>query len=130
MTAHVWAAGRSTVRILLVAMSLGIVATRASAQDDPAQQSTREALLESERDQKASNLTPPRPSFVERMLYRYDNQETWSIFGSWHGLHMQGGAFPAGAGPKFGVGFNHVFGNIDTDQPNQLELASLAAYST
>jgi hypothetical protein len=55
------------------------------------------------------------------------------IFGGWHGFHIGGGNFPAGAGIKFGVGFTHRF-NADVDpaveRPNESIIDAVAARST
>ena len=50
----------------------------------------------------------------------------------WHGIHLAGGDFPAGAGLKFGIGYDKALTSADPDPllPNRLELTARGAYST
>src|SRR5215208_5484257 len=104
----------------------------AQAQAQSGGSSTRAALLAAERDRKAAQTAPPRRSAVEKGLYWYDNQYVLAkIFGGWHGIHMAGGSFPAGAGIKFGVGFTHTTERAaDPGLPNRVDVDARAAYST
>jgi Omp85 superfamily domain len=115
------------------AAAMIIVATHpsAAAQDGAPVADSRAALLSSERDRKADDVAPPERTTVERALYWYDNQYVLpKIFGGWHGFHLAGGDFPAGAGTKFGVGFTHAIGSVDPDGRNRLTLDTAAARST
>lgn len=70
---------------------------------------------------------------MERALYWYDNQYVLpKIFGGWKGFHLAGGDFPAGAGFKFGVGYDRAIGSSDPDPrlPNRVDVTARAAYST
>jgi Omp85 superfamily domain len=106
----------------------------ASAQDESAQGPSRTAALAAERENKATDTSAPRRSFIERALYRYDNSYGFSVFGNWHGVHLAGGDFPAGAGTKFGIGFDHAIGASDLlsdpGRPNRFDISAKAAYST
>ena len=73
---------------------------------------TRAALLAAAREQKALEPKPVERSTVEKGLYWYDNQYLLSrVFGNWKGFHIGGANFPAGAGTKFGVAYDHVLGS-------------------
>src|SRR5262245_7320587 len=97
----------SRVRSWIILLLMTVVAAPVSGQDqDPDQGSSasRAGLLAGEREKKATTASPPVRSKVERALYKYDNGfGTPFIFQTWHGLHLAGGNFPAGAGLKFGV---------------------------
>ena len=101
-------------------------------QDSSAVNARRAELLAAERDKKASDTTPPQRSVVERALYWYDNQYVLAkIFGGWNGLHLAGGDFPAGAGLKYGVGFDRTIGSSsDASRPNRIDISTVAAQST
>jgi hypothetical protein len=114
---------------------LAVGATVASAQDQATANPSRTALLIAERDHKGTTVAPPTRSSTERALYWYDNQYVLSkIFGGWHGLHLGGGDFPAGAGVKFGVGFTHEIGSAasgaNPERSNRSGIDAVAAYST
>jgi hypothetical protein len=108
------------------------IAAPASAQEQAATDFTRRAALAAERDRKAADTAPPERSTVERALYWYDNQALFAkITGSWHGFHLAGGDFPAGAGTKAGVGFDRALGSSqDLQRANRIEVSALTAYST
>jgi hypothetical protein len=94
---------------------------------------TRAAMLAAARDQKASRITPPSRSGPERRLYWYDNQYVLAkLLAGWHGIHIAGGSFPAGAGLKFGVGFDRATAanDPDPDLPNRTAVTARAAIST
>jgi len=93
---------------------------------------TRAAMLEAARDQKELERAPVERGNVERGLYWYDNQDLLSkIFGSYKGLHIGGAGFPAGAGTKFGVAYDHALGTDDVPgRDNRLDLDAVAAIST
>ena len=129
MTARLW-----TFVLLLAAAS-----SPASAQapdQDQAPVPVRAALLDGEREKKATETTPPQRGTIERALSVYDKGGGGVpfLFQPWHGFHYAGGSFPAGAGLKFGVGFTHDLGRVrpasDPERPNRVEVDTLAAYST
>jgi len=93
---------------------------------------TRAALLAAAREQKGLEPKPVERSKVEKGLYWYDNQYLLSrVFGSWKGLHIGGAGFPAGAGTKFGVAFDHAIGSEQNpDRANRLDVNGVAARST
>lgn len=105
---------------------------RASANEQAAPIPERSAQLDAERDRKATEVSAPRRTLVERGLYWYDNQYVLAkIFGGWKGLHLGGSSFPAGAGVKAAVGFTRQVGDAtDPDGPNRFDLDAVAAYST
>src|SRR4029453_11081406 len=126
----------SWVVLLLIAAVSG-----ASAQEPPADQiqpldDSRTALLTTAREQKATELTPPQRSKMERALYRYDNGTGALPFvlQSWHGFQLASGSFPAGAGTGFGTRFMsdlwHVRPAADPDRPDRVQLDAVAAYGT
>ena len=110
--------------------------TRAIAADDQhGPETSRAQALEAARDSKAAEIAPPERSFVERALYAYDNPNQSvlrNILIGWKGFHLAGGDFPAGAGFKFGVGFDRAIGSSDPDPrlPNRIDVTARAAYST
>ena len=93
---------------------------------------TRAALLAAAREQKALEPKPVERSSVEKGLYWYDNQYLLSrVFGKWTGLHIGGGGFPAGAGMKFGVAYDHAIGSEENpDRANRLDVNGVASRST
>ncbi|HEV8393645.1 MAG TPA: BamA/TamA family outer membrane protein [Vicinamibacterales bacterium] len=93
---------------------------------------TRAALLAAAREQKELELKPVERSTVEKGLYWYDNQYLLpKIFGKWKGIHIGGGGFPAGAGTKFGVAFDHAIGAEENpERANRLDVNGVAARST
>jgi hypothetical protein len=93
---------------------------------------TRAAVLAAARDQKSLEVRPVERSLMERGLYWYDNQYLLSkISSSWKGFHIGGGGFPAGAGMKFGVGYDHAIGSEESpDRANRLDVSGVAARST
>jgi hypothetical protein len=54
------------------------------------------------------------------------------VLAEWKGFHLAGGDFPAGAGVKFGVGFDRALGKADANPtlPNRVDVTARAAYST
>jgi hypothetical protein len=126
------------VAVSVLAVFLGVAASRAHAQDQSAQDAQgsttpgRADVLAAERDKKATDTEAPSRSTVERALYWYDNQYLFArIFGGWNGIRLAGGDFPAGAGTKFGVGFNRRVGSpADPNRHNALDVDAVAAYST
>jgi hypothetical protein len=128
-------------RIILLALAIGATAptlagagqttelsAAASATADPL---SRTVALAAEREAKTSELTPPQRSFLERKLYWYDNQHVLDkVFSGWHGLHLAGGDFPAGAGTKFGVGLDRTLGAPGDTRSNRIDLSARAARST
>src|SRR5438876_652551 len=93
---------------------------------------TRAALLAAAREQKGLDPKPVERSKVEKGLYWYDHQYLLSrVFGNWKGIHIGGAAFPAGAGTKFGVGYDHAIGSEENpDRANRLAVNGVAARST
>lgn len=127
----------STARSWLVLLMLAAASVSASAQDQSSGETSagsREELLVAEREKKATQRLPPQRSKVEYALSRYDDLHVPFILESWHGFHLAGGSFPAGAGTKFGVGFTHDLGPTrpaaDPNRQNRAELDGVAAYST
>ena len=129
----------STARCWVVLCLLAAASLPASAQDtdpDQASEGSRAALLVAEREKKATETEPPQRSKVERWLYRYDNSgvATPFIFAPWHGLHLAGANFPAGAGTKIGVGYTRDVGRArpaaDPNRSNRIEFDAVGAYST
>ena len=115
-----------------------LVACPVSAQERTEDQTSvrsRADLLATEREEKTSQTEPPKRSKVEHALSVYDNWEGIPfVFQSWHGFHLGGAGFPAGAGTKFGIGYTHDLGRVrpaaDPNRPNRMELDAVAAYST
>lgn len=94
---------------------------------------TRADVLAHARETLAATSEPPRRSSLDRGLSWYDNQYLLTkIAGGWNGVHPAGGAFPAGAGLKFGVGFDRQLTPADADPalPNRMAVAARAAYSS
>jgi hypothetical protein len=93
---------------------------------------TRAAQLAAARDQKGLELEPMKRGKVEKGLYWYDNQYLLpKIFGKWKGIHIGGGGFPAGAGMKFGVAYDHAIGAEENpDRANRFDVNGVAARST
>ena len=110
-------------------VGVAVAADSAAASGDTL---TRAAVLAAARDQKGLEVRPVQRSLMERGLYWYDNQYLLSkISSSWKGFHIGGGGFPAGAGMKFGVGYDHAIGSDDNpDRANRFDLSGVAAYST
>jgi Omp85 superfamily domain len=95
--------------------------------------STRASLMEQARDALASQSVAPQRSAIERGLYWYDNQYVLGkTFGGWKGFHLAGGDFPAGAGLKFGVGYDKPLTSADPDSriANRFDVTARGAYST
>jgi hypothetical protein len=129
--------GKSLFRSCLISLLLTAAGSPAAAADENSsvEPRTRTELLGGERQAKASATTAPQRSLVERALYWYDNQYVLAkVFGGWHGLHLAGGDFPAGAGMKFGAGFTRGLGRQwagpDDPRPNRFQIDTVAAYST
>lgn len=93
---------------------------------------TRAALLAAARDHKELAREPMKRSLTERGLYWYDNQYLLpKIFGGWKGLHIGGAGFPAGAGTKFGVGYDRAIGSDENPgRANRFDVNGVAARST
>src|SRR5690242_8962881 len=93
---------------------------------------TRSSLLAAARDQKGLSAEPMKRGKVEKGLYWYDNQYLLpKIFGKWKGVHIGGGGFPAGAGTKFGVAYDHAIGSEENpDRANRFDVNGVAARST
>ena len=104
-----------------------------AAQDQTAQPPTRAAMLQAAREETSQQATPPPRSATERGLYWWDNQSLINrLIDGWNGFRFAGGGFPAGAGWKFGVGYDRGLTSPDPDPqlPNRIDLTALAAYST
>ena len=129
-----------TTSFLLLCAALVAAATRpafagqeATPSATPAPDSlTRAALLAAAREQKELERAPVQRSLVEKGLYWYDNQYLLpKVFGKWKGIHLGGGSFPAGAGTKFGVGYDHAIGSEENpDRANRFDVSGVAARST
>jgi hypothetical protein len=125
--------GKTTLSLLCLGL-LGL-APAALAQDQPqtaGDGATRASILAAARDQKATETSPVERGKVERALYWYDNQYLLpKVFGGWKGFHLGGGDFPAGAGMKFGVGFDHVLGSsFNPQRANRFDVDAVVARST
>lgn len=126
---------RSLVAPCVLVLALAVPAAAvAQSSDDQQAAPSRGALLTAEREAKAQRIAPPERSFLERALYRYDNESGLSrLFAGWNGIHPAGGDFPPGAGLKFGVGFTRRaigFAYAEPDLPNRVDVNAVAAYST
>jgi Omp85 superfamily domain len=116
---------RAVLAALLVLVASPVLA---QAPDEPA---TRAGLMEQLRDALASQPVPPRRSAVERGLLWYDNQFVLGkTFGGWKGFHLAGGDFPAGAGMKFGLGYDKRLAAADPRAANRIDVTARGAYST
>ena len=119
---------RSAAAAMIVLLASPVLA---QAPSDPS--ATRASILDEARQELTSQSVPPRRSTIERGLYWYDNQYVLAkLFGGWKGIHLAGGDFPAGAGLKFGVGFDKALTSADPDPtlPNRVDLTVRGAYST
>jgi hypothetical protein len=125
----------SQTHIVAAAMAamIALLASPVPAQTTSEPSATRSSVLDAARDALASQSAPPTRSKMEQGLYWYDNQYVLAkIFGGWKGIRIGGGDFPAGAGMKFGVGFDKGLTTADPDLavPNRVDLALRGAYST
>ena len=121
----------SVVRPVLAAL-LAVVASPVLAQT-PEGSSTRASLMEQAREALASESVAPRRSSIERFLYWYDNQHVLEKpVRGWKGIHFAGGDFPAGAGLKFGIGYDRPLTSAHADPrlPNSVDVTARGAYST
>ena len=102
----------------------------AQTPDEPA---SRASVLDKARESRATESAEPQRSAVARGLSWYDNQYRFAKrFGGWKGIRLAGGDFPAGAGLKFGVGYDKALTSADPDPllTNRVDLTALGAYST
>jgi hypothetical protein len=109
-----------------MAAMIALLASPTPAQTTSTPSATRSSVLDAARDALASQTAPPTRSKIEQGLYWYDNQYVLAkIFGGWKGIRIGGGDFPAGAGMKFGVGFDKGLTTADPDLavPNRVDLA-------
>jgi hypothetical protein len=116
-----------------VAVTIVLLAAPLRAQPPSELSSTRASVLDQAREALASQSVPPERSKIEQGLYWYDNQHVLDkILGGWKGFRLGGGDFPAGAGMKFGVAFDHLLANADREPtaPNRVALVARGAYST
>jgi hypothetical protein len=116
----------------VVAALLALAASPVLAQT-PEDSSTRASLMEQARDALASQAVAPQRSAIERGLYWYDNQYVLAkTFGGWKGFHLAGGDFPAGAGLKFGLGYEGPLTSAARDAriANVVDVTARGAYST
>jgi hypothetical protein len=115
---------------LAAVLMLGASSALAQTSEEP---STRVGLMQKARETLARESARPRRSAIERGLYWYDNQHVLAkLSGGWKGIHLAGGGFPAGAGLKFGIGYDKALTSSDPDPliPNRLDLTARGAYST
>ena len=105
-------------------------ASAATPSGTPASDSlTRAALLAAARERKGLEVKPNERSNVEKGLYWFDNRSGGGL--NWKGIHIGGGGFPAGAGTKFGVAYDHAIGaDEDRDRANRFDVNGVAARST
>jgi hypothetical protein len=119
--------------IAALAVMIALLASPALAQTTSEPSPTRSSVLDAARDELSNQSTPPSRSKVERALYWYDNQYVLAkVFGGWKGIRVGGGDFPAGAGMKFGVGYDKGLTTSIPDPafPNRIDLTLRGAYST
>ena len=126
----------SQTHIVAAAMAAMIASGRVAvpAQTTSEPPATRSSVLDAARDALASQSTPPTRSKMEQdwNLGTHNQYVLAKIFGGWKGIRIGGGDFPAGAGMKFGVGFDKGLTTADPDLavPNRVDLALRGAYST
>jgi hypothetical protein len=122
--------GTTLIPKLIAALMLSAAipaAARAGQATDPPE--TRALALAAERDAKSATVTTPKRTSIEEKLYWYDNQHLLDkVFAGWHGLHLAGGDFPAGAGTKYGIGYDTA--SPDAIHPNRIDVSARAARST
>ena len=121
----------AVVRTVL-AVLLTVIASPVLAQT-PEGSSTRASLMDQARDALASESAAPRRSSLERFLHWYDNQYVMEKpVRGWKGIHFAGGDFPAGAGLKFGIGYDKPLSSahVDPRVRNIVDLEAVGAYST
>ena len=118
----------------LLFLPIGLVMAASAAAQTPTEPPvTRASVLEGARQELTPQSKPPERSRLEKWLYWYDNQYVLAkLLAGWKGIHIAGGDFPAGAGIKFGVGFDKGLRSNDSDPtlPNRLDVTARAAYST
>jgi len=117
---------KSTGIVLTVALTIGTARTVA-AQTPAAGQDGRAQEIATERNAKAQQLDPPRPSLIERGLRWYDRN---GLTLQWRAMHFSGGGFPKGAGFGYGIGLSEqAMGSpvVDPDQPNRIDGSMTAA---
>jgi len=124
------------VAALILAAAIPAAARAGQSTDQP---DTRAMALAGEREAKRAAVTTPKRTSLEEKLYWYDNQHLLDkVMGGWHGLHLAGGDFPAGAGTKYGVGYDTLRvadapsgqGAADAVNPNRIDVSARAARST
>lgn len=116
----------STIAAVVVALTVGWI-TPASAQTPTDDSSRRAGELAAERDKKAEELAPAKPSLIERALYWYDNNGAKL---QWRAVRFAMGGFSGGAGLGYGVAIaEQGMGSpvVDPDQPNRVDGEFLAA---
>jgi len=122
--------GTTLIPKLIAALMLSAAipaAARAGQATDPPE--TRALALAAERDAKSATVTTPKRTSLEEKLYWYDNQHLLDkVFAGWHGLHLAGGDFPAGAGTKYGIGYDTA--SPEAIHPNRVDVSARAARST
>ena len=131
---------RSLVSLALVATLWAAGSVAGSAQEaagvvDDRSSSTRVDLLEAAREAKAAATVEPSRTAVERGLQRI--RSSFDVVGNnqsgWNGLRLAGGAFPAGAGFAYGIGFTDpdiASRSPDADHPNRVGIDMAIARST
>jgi len=116
----------------VVAAVLVLLASPVIAQESQPP-STRASILDDARQALTGQSALPTRSKVENGLSWYDNQYLLTkILSGWKGIHLAGGDFPAGAGTKFGIGYDRALTSPDPDPdlPNRVDISARAAYST
>ena len=113
---------------IIAAITIGSVtpAFGQTTEDTTGTVSRAQALADA-RDQKAEELSAPKPSLVERGLHWYD---THGLRLGWRSIHFAAGRFPNGAGFGYGIGFTEKgLGSsvADDDLPNRFDVEVLAA---
>jgi Omp85 superfamily domain len=122
-----------TVSTAAAILSGALATSPALAQSSSDQPQTRDAILDDARSALTTQSAPPTRSTTDRFLSWYDNQYVLTkLLSGWNGIHYAVGDFPAGAGIKFGVGYDKLLTTADSDPtlPNRLDLSVIGAYST
>jgi hypothetical protein len=123
-----YSAPMSSKHIAAVVMALAIGSVAPASAQTPADDSARRAAeLAAERDKKAEELAPSKPSLVERALHWYDSNGAKL---QWRAFRFAMGGFTGGAGLGYGVAIaEQGMGSpvVDPDQPNRIDGEFLAA---
>jgi hypothetical protein len=112
------------IAALVVGLAIGSVAPALAQQPETAGRAEERAA---ERDKRAEELTPAKPSLIERAMLWYDTNGAKL---QWRMLRFAAGGFSGGAGLGYGVAISEqAMGSpvVDPDQPNRIDGEFLAA---